>query len=131
MAKRIYRYVNDHGEIFRMTETRFSRYLLAGTTKNWPDPAKFGVLIGSAVTVNNFTPDCFRNAFNELHRERLLERARLVMSVKCPTCDAPAGEQCQRTGKRFERVYFRGSGASTRDALRKLPHDSRTRLAVG
>jgi hypothetical protein len=48
-----------------------------------------------------------------------------VLSVACPTCDVPVRVMCQRTGQRYERVYTRGSGASTRDVQRKAPHKSR------
>ena len=124
-----YRYVNDHGDLFRMTETKFRRYLLAGTNEQWPDAAKFGVSVGNVTTVTHFKADDFNEAFNEIHRAELLERDRLVLSVACPTCDAEIGFACWRTGARFERVYASGTGASTRDRQRKVPHDGRARAA--
>lgn len=64
MSKRIY-YVNDHGDIFRMTEDRYRRYLLAGTREDtFPDASRYGSYIGHAITVNNFTTE----EFSEEHR---------------------------------------------------------------
>jgi hypothetical protein len=66
MAKRVY-YVNDHGEIFRMTETRYRRYLLAGTREDaFPDAGEYGVCIGYALTVKNFTPTEFSEEYKAL-----------------------------------------------------------------
>ncbi len=131
-----YRYVNDHGDVYRMTEQRYARYLLAGTTdpergcvSEWPDAAKFGVLVGTAVTVNSFTPQDFLDEFNRLYAPQAVARAALILSVKCPTCEAEIGAHCQRTGKRFEAVYYKGNGAVVRDSQRKIPHDARARAA--
>lgn len=67
---RAYRLVNDHGEIFRMSPTRYRQYLLAGTREDkFPSADKFGVCIGSAITVNNFTQAEFTE---ELRRNNLL-----------------------------------------------------------
>jgi hypothetical protein len=57
-VKRDYRFVNDHGEIFRMSTARYRAYLLAGTRAGkdkFPNAKEYGEYIGSAVTVNNFT----------------------------------------------------------------------------
>lgn len=113
-----YRYVNDHGDLFRMTETKFGRYLLAGGTHDqWPDAAKFGVSVGNVTTVTHFKSDDFNEAYNEFHRAELLERDRRVLAVACPTCGALIGFACWRTN----------TGVSTRE--RKVPHDGRARAA--
>ena len=63
----MYRYVVDHGDLYRMTERRFGVYLLSRSRDEPPDAAKFGVFIGTALTVNNLGPDDFREEFNKLH----------------------------------------------------------------
>ena len=62
-----YRFVNDHGEIFRMTTTRYRAYLRAGTRAGkdeFPNAEEYGKYIGSAVTVNNFTPVEFSEEYS-------------------------------------------------------------------
>lgn len=50
-------HVNDHGEIFRMSKTRYGQYLLAGARGDkLPNAEDFGFYIGTALTVNKFTP---------------------------------------------------------------------------
>jgi hypothetical protein len=67
MAKRTYYYVNDHGEIFRMTEARYHRYLLAGTREDkFPDAGEYGVYIGYALSVKNFAPEEFLEEYKAL-----------------------------------------------------------------
>lgn len=68
-----YRYVVDHGDLFRMTETRYRRYLLAGT-KEFPDASKYGVKVGDALTVNNLTLDDFGDLYNNEHHVHEAER---------------------------------------------------------
>jgi hypothetical protein len=68
MGKITYRYVNDHGEIFRMTETRYRRYLLAGTREDkFPEAEEYGISLGSVLTVNNLTPSEFSDLYNFEH----------------------------------------------------------------
>ena len=62
---RSYRYVVDHGEVFRMTETRYRRYLLEGTKDTFPDAAEFGTSIGLALTVNKLTSAEFSDLYNQ------------------------------------------------------------------
>lgn len=136
MVKRAYRYVNDHGEVFRMTESRYRQYLLAGTC-DWagvgaskvPHASEYGKFVCVVVTVTNFTPTEFSDQFNVDARPEMLAHEQRVLSVKCPTCEAEIGMHCQRMGKRYEHVYFRGNGASTRDSQRKVPHEGRARAA--
>jgi hypothetical protein len=72
-VKQDYRFVNDHGEIFRMSTTRYRAYLLAGTRAGkgkFPNAEEHGEYIGSAVTVNNFTSVEFSEEYNrELKRK--------------------------------------------------------------
>lgn len=61
--KRRYHYVNDHGELFRMTETRYRAYLLAGTQQVPPNAEDYGVCVGSVLTVNKLTPVEFSDEY--------------------------------------------------------------------
>ena len=75
--KRVYWYVNDHGEIFRMTETRYGQYLRAGALGNkFPEAAEFGVDIGTALTVNNLTPEEFAGTYKAFNALRAMQRAK-------------------------------------------------------
>ncbi len=61
---RRYFLVNDHGEIFRMTVTRYGQYLRAGALEDKiPNAEDFGTFVGSAITVNKFTPAEFSEAY--------------------------------------------------------------------
>lgn len=71
---RAYRYVVDHGELFRMTERRFAIYLLAATYST-PDASKYGVRLGLALTVNKLGAADYLEEFNKLH-EHIRDDAR-------------------------------------------------------
>lgn len=61
---RTWRYVSDHGDLFRMSETLYRRYLLSGTREDgFPDAAKFGMYIGRVLTVNHLTPSDFSDLY--------------------------------------------------------------------
>lgn len=54
------RYVADHGQIFRMMDAQYQRYLLACSTevRNAED---FGSFVGTALTVTNLSSSDFRD----------------------------------------------------------------------
>ncbi len=80
--KRVYRHVNDHGEIYRMTETRYGKYLSAGTLGNkFPDANEFGMYIGSALTVNNLTPAEFSDEYKAFNTRPAGQRAKRKQSM--------------------------------------------------
>jgi hypothetical protein len=82
--RRAFRYVVDHGELYRMTETRFRRYLLAGTSGDrFPDCGDYGVNVGTALTVNRMTPADFQDEYN---REAHVANGRHIQS-RPPTHD--------------------------------------------
>jgi hypothetical protein len=113
-----FRYVVDHGEIYRMTETRFRRYLLEGSKDEVPDASQFGVLVGAALTVNKLTPSDFSDLYNKLTRE--------VLSSACPTCDAEPGELCCSLAKRWQAWRCRTLGMGG-NGWRKTPHPERVK----
>ena len=121
-----YRYVVDHGDIFRMSSPRYRCYLLAGRDGDkFPEAADFGVYIGSALTVNNLTSSEFSEAYN---REVGLLNDPLANS--CPTCGADQGQACLSLQKRWENPMSRTVGIGN-NGWRKTPHPERVLNARG
>jgi hypothetical protein len=122
---RAFRYVVDHGEVFRMTETRYRRYLLAGTREDaFPNAEDFGVSLGSALTVNSLTPSDFSDLYNKEHAALLGQ----VLAAECPTCGAEPGKQCLSLDKRWQAAKCRTLGILD-NGWRKTPHPERVQLA--
>jgi hypothetical protein len=81
-VKGAYRYVNDHGEIFRLTETKYLKYLLAGTQKDkFPSIEEYGEFVCSVLTVNNFSSAEFSDEYN-LEAARKLRGKSAVTALK-------------------------------------------------
>jgi hypothetical protein len=129
-SKPTYHYVNDHGEIYRMTLMRYSRYLLAGTKETWPNASDYGTFVCTVTTVNAFTPDDFNDAFNSLHKKEIAERERLILSVKCPICEALPKHGCQSTSEKRADRACRARTPLGCDVSIKRPHSARERLAM-
>ena len=115
------RYVYVEGEIYRLSERQYVKYLTANVSGDAP-VANYGKYVGRGINVNQFRSSEFM--------EELINVERPVLAVQCPTCDSAVGERCQRTGERYEHTYMRGNGASTRDFVRKVPHESRVLAAA-
>ena len=88
---RDYRYVVDHGEIYRMTEIRYRRYILAGTKAEAPNAGDYGSLIATAVTVTRFSVSDFNDLFAQEHAADVVRWS----SVTCPACGAAPREACR------------------------------------
>lgn len=126
MAKRSYRFVNDHGGLFRMTEANYRRYLLAGTRTDRPaDPEEYGVCIGDVLTVTKFTTTEFSDEHN--HEARRTDKA---LAIVCPKCGAGAGKACLSLDKRWQAEKCRTLGILD-NGWRKTPHPERVQLAKG
>lgn len=71
--KRTYRYVSTYGDLYRMTERNYRRYLRAGAKDDGVDPAKYGRYLGS---VRTFTDGSCADFANELAVVNDLDRVR-------------------------------------------------------
>lgn len=88
---RAYRYVNDHGDLYRMTETRYRRYLLAGTREDkFPDASEYGVCVGVVLTVNKLVPTDFNALYNAVHARAASRPGKMPPQVyECGRDDCP------------------------------------------
>jgi hypothetical protein len=126
-------FVNDHGEIFRMTEARYGQYLLAGTREDkFPNAEEFGVNIGTALTVNNLTPDEFSDEYKAFDARRSWPAKTItnkqILAIVCPKCGADPGKACLSLQKRWENPMSRTVGIGD-NGWRKTPHPERVRAA--
>jgi len=69
----MHRYVDDWGEIIRMTERNFRRFLRDGAKGILEDPKNYGVVIGNiSFRTIDTSPEDFNNSLEEIFKERII-----------------------------------------------------------
>ena len=65
MAKRGTRYVYVEGEIWRLTDRQFSRFLAANIHRFAP-VSQYGAHVGSGINVTRYSPEQFQDEYDRL-----------------------------------------------------------------